>query len=122
MCVRLILFDTKLYVACETMLLKKLGVYKPVLAAVNISVFSCTFKAEDSSCTLQQIMIFSTGANCIPPLGFIFRPSLQFTTSRFPIANTCANCLSIPLEHDVYENFKEAMEFGFLNCAGFGLP
>ena len=52
MCVRLILFDTKLYVACETMLLKKLGVYKPVLAAVNISVFSCTFKAEDSSCTL----------------------------------------------------------------------
>ncbi|KAI3356795.1 hypothetical protein L3Q82_003460 [Scortum barcoo] len=40
--------------------------------------------------TLEDILVFFTGCDNIPPLGFSPEPSLEFIAhSRFPLANTC---------------------------------
>ena len=61
--------------------------------------------------------MFATGLDVIPPLGIDPLPSLQFDHPEdddnhymcgVPFANTCANCLHIPVLHD-YELFKSRM-------------
>ena len=72
--------------------------------------------AEDNN-KLCDLLVFATGLDAIPPL--VIEPS---TTLAFdhpeddgddhsrgvPFANTCANCLHIPVLAD-YELFKERM-------------
>jgi len=82
-----------------------------------IEVKGSTFKL-----VLTDIVTFTTGMPVEPPLGFSPQPSLNFiSTSSFPIANTCANILNVPLEHTCYDEFVWHMCFGLLNSAGFGL-
>ncbi|XP_036419877.1 G2/M phase-specific E3 ubiquitin-protein ligase-like isoform X2 [Colossoma macropomum] len=70
--------------------------------------------------TLEEILIFSTGCDSIPPLGFSPLPSLEFEEcSAYPTANTCDNILRVPIK-TTYEDFKLAMDFGIRNAAGFG--
>ncbi|XP_053350038.1 G2/M phase-specific E3 ubiquitin-protein ligase-like [Clarias gariepinus] len=48
--------------------------------------------------SLEEILVFFTGCDRIPALGFSPKPSLEFITySRFPVANTCENILRIPI-------------------------
>ncbi|XP_041916321.1 G2/M phase-specific E3 ubiquitin-protein ligase-like isoform X2 [Alosa sapidissima] len=76
---------------------------------------------------LASILIFATGASRIPPLGFSPRPSVEFlhkehgtdTTYKLPIANTCINCLKLPL-HTTYNDFQENIDFALDNTHGFG--
>lgn len=64
--------------------------------------------------------MFATGVPCMPPAGMEPRPRLQFlTSSKLPMANTCANTLKLPLL-DRYNTFKENMNFGIKNSPGFG--
>uniref|UniRef100_A0A1A8NZW8 HECT domain-containing protein n=4 Tax=Nothobranchius TaxID=28779 RepID=A0A1A8NZW8_9TELE len=75
---------------------------------------------NDSSVTLEEIFMFATGLPCIPPAGVNPQPRLQFdTSSKFPMANTCANTLKLPLL-DNYNTFKANMNFGIKNSPGFG--
>ncbi|XP_062862578.1 G2/M phase-specific E3 ubiquitin-protein ligase-like [Trichomycterus rosablanca] len=75
---------------------------------------------NDSSVTLDEIFMFATGVPHIPPAGMDPRPCLQFlTSSKFPMANTCANTLKLPLL-DSYNTFKANMNFGIKNSPGFG--
>ena len=66
---------------------------------------------------LANLLMFAPGLDVIPPLGFDPLPSLQFDHPEgddnhcmrgVPFANTCANCLHIPVLHD-YELFKSLM-------------
>ena len=78
----------------------------------------------NAGCSLQQILIFATGADRVPPLGFAPKPLIQFSDeSNYPTANTCANILTLPLANNerCYEWFKNAMDFGILNSPGFGV-
>lgn len=84
--------------------------------------------AEEGSTvvTLEDVLIFATGTNRIPPLGLLPSPNLSFLhkdeedgQSKFPIANTCANQLKLPI-HPSYDLFKENVEFGILNSPNFG--
>uniref|UniRef100_A0A3P8S6Z3 HECT domain-containing protein n=1 Tax=Amphiprion percula TaxID=161767 RepID=A0A3P8S6Z3_AMPPE len=67
-----------------------------------------------------HILVFFTGCDSIPALGFSPKPSLEFINhSRFPVANTCDNILRIPL-HASYTAFKHDMDFAIRNSPGFG--
>ncbi|MGH0162566.1 UNVERIFIED_CONTAM: hypothetical protein FKN15_042949 [Acipenser sinensis] len=75
--------------------------------------------------SLECILAFATGSSTVPPVGFCPEPSLEFlhpqdVAAKFPIANTCVNCLRLPLL-DNYENFKTNMDFAICNTQGFGI-
>uniref|UniRef100_A0A9J7YVV2 HECT domain-containing protein n=1 Tax=Cyprinus carpio carpio TaxID=630221 RepID=A0A9J7YVV2_CYPCA len=70
--------------------------------------------------SLEDVLVFFTGCDSIPALGFSPKPSLEFITcSRFPVANTCENILRIPV-HAVYTSFRSDMDFAIRNSPGFG--
>uniref|UniRef100_A0A8C9YPL1 HECT domain-containing protein n=1 Tax=Sander lucioperca TaxID=283035 RepID=A0A8C9YPL1_SANLU len=83
----------------------------------------CLFvKAEkvENDVSLEDILVFFTGCDSIPALGFSPKPSLEFIThSRFPVANTCENILRIPV-HAEYTDFRSDMNFAIRNSPGFG--
>ena len=65
-------------------------------------------------------MIFFTGSDTSPPLGFEPLPTLAFHTDSLPTASTCINQLVLPL-HNCYEDFKKHMLIGLKYHGGFGL-
>lgn len=74
----------------------------------------------ENDVSLEDILVFFTGCDSIPALGFSPKPSLEFIThSRFPVANTCENILRIPV-YAVYTDFKSNMDFAIRNSPGFG--
>ncbi|KAI9531108.1 hypothetical protein NQZ68_000602 [Dissostichus eleginoides] len=61
---------------------------------------------EEGPTKVQKILTFATGASVVPPIGFSPTPSVEFiqngeddfaSTPLFPIANTCVNCIRLPL-------------------------
>ncbi|XP_077863811.1 LOW QUALITY PROTEIN: G2/M phase-specific E3 ubiquitin-protein ligase-like [Saccoglossus kowalevskii] len=79
----------------------------------------------ESPVSLKDIIVFATGLDDIPPLGFSPSPTLEFNEGKedtnmvLPMANTCSNILRIPLVKS-YKIFKDSMKFGLQNSAGFG--
>ncbi|XP_072572652.1 G2/M phase-specific E3 ubiquitin-protein ligase-like isoform X2 [Paramormyrops kingsleyae] len=75
--------------------------------------------------TLEQILIFASGTDSIPPLGFSHRPNIEFlhcndgNQKLFPEANTCQVILRLPL-HPSYSIFVEYVESGILQSPTFG--
>ncbi|TKS71947.1 G2/M phase-specific E3 ubiquitin-protein ligase [Collichthys lucidus] len=83
---------------------------------------------EEGPSKLQKILAFATGASVVPPIGFSPSPSVEFihkgdddfsSTPLFPMANTCINCIKLPL-HVSYQLFKEKFDFALGNTYGFG--
>ncbi|KAJ4934037.1 hypothetical protein JOQ06_006844 [Pogonophryne albipinna] len=83
---------------------------------------------EEGPTKVQKILAFATGASVVPPIGFSATPSVEFihngeddfaSTPLFPIANTCVNCIRLPL-HVSYEVFKDKSDFALGNTYGFG--
>lgn len=66
---------------------------------------------------------FFSGADHIPPLGFIPSPKVSFLhcpKSKFSTASTCDICLGLPTCHsEDYQAFKEAMISSLKNNDGF---
>lgn len=81
-----------------------------------------TFSDPECNATLQDVLVFVTGTDEPPPLGFESALVIEFTDGRFPTANTCGLKLRLPLQHAEYEMFKEAMDFAILNSPCFGQP
>ncbi|XP_055004167.1 G2/M phase-specific E3 ubiquitin-protein ligase-like isoform X2 [Boleophthalmus pectinirostris] len=70
--------------------------------------------------SLEELFMFATGVPRVPPAGMDPKPRLEFlASSTFPMANTCANTLKLPLL-DCYSTFKTNMDFGIKNSPGFG--
>ncbi|KAE8297225.1 hypothetical protein D5F01_LYC03840 [Larimichthys crocea] len=83
---------------------------------------------EEGPSKLQKILAFATGASVVPPIGFSPSPSVEFihkgdddfsSTPLFPMANTCINCIKLPL-HVSYQLLKEKFDFALGNTYGFG--
>ena len=74
--------------------------------------------------SLEEVLVFCTGADRIPPLGFDRIPSLTFLdnnpSSMLPTASTCSIELRLPTCHKTYEGFKEAITLGLKSHDGFG--
>uniref|UniRef100_A0A3Q3FKZ8 HECT domain-containing protein n=1 Tax=Labrus bergylta TaxID=56723 RepID=A0A3Q3FKZ8_9LABR len=84
------------------------------------SVYVFLYFTVERGVSLEDILVFFTGCDSIPALGFSPKPSLEFSNhSRFPVANTCENILRIPF-HAVYTAFKHDMDFAIRNSPGFG--
>lgn len=83
---------------------------------------------QEGTQKLETILAFATGASAVPPIGFSPQPSIEFlhqehdgeNPSKLPIANTCINCLKLPL-HTSYDGFQENMDFALGNTHGFGI-
>uniref|UniRef100_A0A3B3HTZ9 HECT domain-containing protein n=1 Tax=Oryzias latipes TaxID=8090 RepID=A0A3B3HTZ9_ORYLA len=86
-----------------------------------------TPRKKMNSITPPQILAFATGASVVPAIGFSPTPSVQFMhnedddffSSMFPMANTCVNCIKLPL-HTSYQLFREKFDFALGNTHGFG--
>ncbi|XP_057184324.1 G2/M phase-specific E3 ubiquitin-protein ligase-like isoform X1 [Triplophysa rosa] len=77
---------------------------------------------KEASPTLKDVLMFGTGLKEVPAGEIQPQPQLVFQkTSRFPVANVCANTIKIPVLQS-YEEFQEAMDYGIQNSPGFGLP
>ncbi|XP_049926216.1 G2/M phase-specific E3 ubiquitin-protein ligase-like isoform X2 [Epinephelus moara] len=76
--------------------------------------------------TLEDVLMFATGADRIPPLGFSVVPSLAFLHEplnsqrkrKFPEANTCALIMRLPM-HASYEQFSDSMISGIKQSPQF---
>ena len=63
--------------------------------------------------TLEEILIFFTGAKIIPPLGFPRKARLYHSdVNMYPETSTCGLWISLPTKHADYSIFKSAMIFG----------
>lgn len=80
------------------------------------------FSDHECNATLQDVLVFVSGTDEPPPLGFESALVIEFTIQKFPTANTCGLKLHLPLQHDEYESFKYAMDFAILNSPCFGQP
>ena len=67
------------------------------------------------------MLVFATGANHIPPMGFDKKITLSFDhATLYPIASTCSLSLYLPVRFVEYEEFKAAMIKGVVSGFGFG--
>ncbi|KAF5276798.1 hypothetical protein FQR65_LT16177 [Abscondita terminalis] len=75
----------------------------------------------DSVITLSEILIFATGADEIPMLGFDINPKILFlhNDKLYPEANTCALQIQLPTSHLDYSKFKNNISFGISNSKCF---
>ena len=78
------------------------------------------FTDNESNAILEDVLVFATGVNERPPMGFDSTLNLEFTMRKFPLANTSGLTLLLPLHHAAYNLFKEAMDFAILNSPCFG--
>ncbi|XP_055989585.1 G2/M phase-specific E3 ubiquitin-protein ligase isoform X1 [Sorex fumeus] len=67
-----------------------------------------------STTTVEDILIFATGCNSIPPAGFKPTPSIECLHMDFPVGKKCDNCLVIPITN-TYKEFQENMDFAIRN-------
>jgi len=72
--------------------------------------------------TLEDVIVFFSGSDKIPPLGFPRSPTLNFSQDNlYPTASTCALVLTLPTQYGrQYDSFKDAMTVGFKFHGGFG--
>ncbi|XP_042533338.1 G2/M phase-specific E3 ubiquitin-protein ligase isoform X1 [Dipodomys spectabilis] len=67
-----------------------------------------------SATTMEDILIFATGCNSVPPSGFKPTPSIEYLHTDFPVGNKCNNCLVLPITK-TYKEFEESMDFTIRN-------
>jgi len=78
--------------------------------------------------TLSSLLMFATGTKSVPPAGWSTQPTVDFlhepeasgNRSQFPKATTCGCVLHLPVVHDTYDSFVDAMNFGISCAHGFG--
>lgn len=95
----------------------------------NICVLHCMFSfhcsaiesSDPDHLTLADILIFFSGVDSIPPLGFSCSPTLTFHNRELPSSSTCALTLTLPIHSD-YVSFKAKVTFGMKHHGGFGKP
>lgn len=60
---------------------------------------------------LKDFLVFCTGSDCVPPLGFVKSPELRFLKKEavLPTASTCDMILRLPICFDTYSMFKDKM-------------
>ena len=76
------------------------------------------------SCSLADLLIFASGANQMPLLGFEKPPTIIFVHNKtriLPTASTCDVELRLPTTHGKdYQKFKEVMVMALGGNDGFG--
>lgn len=79
--------------------------------------------AANETTTVADILIFSSGTDKVPPIGFEKQPSIFFlhgSTNIFATSSTCDIHLRLPTKHQDYKSFREAMVMSLKDNDGFG--
>lgn len=103
------------------------GIYQHCINSfITIIRLSATAEAtvmnDDSrKVTLEDVLVFFTGADCIPPLGYSPATLYFDHTVIYPVASTCAVTLTLPTMCAEYPKFKKNLDTAFLMHGGFGL-
>ena len=82
------------------------------------------FPAQGDQCSpnLKDVMVFLTGCDCLPPLGFAdASPTIVFSDDAvLPTVSTCSLTFNIPRNIPTeFDTFKEKMDFSILRSRGF---
>lgn len=87
---------------------------------LGTKVVSESDEEHDTTLRLEDILVFVTGADCVPPMGFKMAPKIHFSHSslKLAVASTCAP-ITLPTCHNSYE-FKDAMVESIVSGFGFG--
>ncbi len=70
---------------------------------------------------LAHIMVFFSGAQQEPPLGFREKPTLCFIEGNLATASTCSLKLRLPFHHEDYKSFFKYMTLSLKGHNRFGL-
>ena len=79
-------------------------------------------KDNQSSPTLQDVMVFLTGCHSVPPMGFgDVSPAIMFSDDAvLPTVYTCSLTLTLPRNFPTdFHSFKDKMDFSILGSQGF---
>ena len=83
-----------------------------------------SFIEGSTDCKVEDVLVFFSGADRIPALGFPHSPKVSFLygqASKFCTASTCEIRLRLPTSHgEDYHSFREAMVMSLLDNDGFG--
>ncbi len=71
--------------------------------------------------TLEDLLIFFTGASKEPPLGFHTQPVLMFIEGELATASTCDLRIRIPFKHETYEQLKKKFKLSLKGNDGLGI-
>lgn len=75
--------------------------------------------------TFEEVLVFITGADCAPPLGFPHPCSIKFYDQeqgirRIPFSSTCSLSLSLPRGLESETQFRDLMSLALRGSMGFG--
>ena len=89
---------------------------------VYVCTFCDKFLEGKVVCTVVDALIFMSGTDHEPPLGFPHEPKVAFLhgSGRFCTASTCDLQLRLPTVHEDYNEFKSSMVLAFKGNDGFG--
>lgn len=84
------------------------------------------FTENERPVSLEKILVFATGADRLPPLGFPVNPTILFNHEevkddkvKYPKANTRGLILTLPIVSS-FDEFIHAMEDGIIQAPQFG--
>ncbi len=80
------------------------------------------FSEGETTCSVGDVLVFFSGSNCVPPVGFPHQPKVSFLKgeARLCTSSTCEIRLRIPTQYVDYAAFEEAMILSFNGNDGFG--
>ena len=83
---------------------------------------------SEMTISIQNILVFVTGADDIPPLGFDSPAEVHFSGDtykqemRLPSASTCGPSLYLPFCLSDPDVFAEKMDMAIIGAQCFGIP
>ena len=75
---------------------------------------------DNRQVALSDILVFFTGVEREPPLGFSPKPKLLCADEMLASASTCSLRLTLPIKHTSYKCFKQYMILALIGNDGFG--
>ena len=101
--------------------------YCELIIYLYIFIYLFHFLEQKEGSTQVKILVFATGADSIPAMGFLPSPIVEFWDSIHPRSHACANVMVLPLHLQdglslSYEKFRDLMDRGIINSPCSGLP
>ena len=76
---------------------------------------------QSCSVSLGMVLSFFTGADVIPPQGYMSALLNFNAVNQYPTALTCAIQLTLSTKHSTYSEYKKHLDVAFTIHGGFGL-
>ena len=84
-------------------------------AVVDVEFTLVLFSEGEIECKLHDILVFCSGADHVPPIGFDTTPKITFLysgTSFLPTASTCDITVRLPTTNNNYDVFEQYIILG----------